>query len=206
MQSVLHVGCGAQRGIRGFDGWKEVRLDIDPRVAPDIVASMTDLSGVPAASFDAVYSSHNLEHLYAHEVPVALREFRRVLREDGFALIYTPDLAAVAKLVVEGKLDEPAYVSPSGPIFALDMLYGHRPSVEVSPFMAHRTGFTARSMLKLLAAHFPAAICATSGFNLVALASATRLTDADLRSRLGRFHSVTTGNPSEGRQELGSRS
>ena len=184
---MLHVGCGAQRGVRGFDGWKEVRLDIDPRVAPDIVASMTDMSGVPSASFDAVYSSHNLEHLYAHEVPVALREFRRVLREDGFALIQTPDLAAVAKLVVEGRLEEPAYVSPSGPIYALDMLYGHRPSVELSPFMAHRTGFTARSLRKLLTAHFAAAICATSAFNLVGLACAARLTDAELRAQLGVF-------------------
>ena len=36
---------------------------------------MTDMSMVDSAAVDAVWSSHNLEHLYAHEVPVALGEF-----------------------------------------------------------------------------------------------------------------------------------
>lgn len=198
MKRVLHVGCGVQRGIRGFAGWQEVRLDVDERVAPDIVASITDMGAVPSASFDAVYSSHNLEHLYAHEVPVALREFRRVLRDGGFALIHTPDLAAVAKLIVEGRLDEPAYVSPSGPIYALDMLYGHRPSIAASPFMAHRTGFTARSLLKLLAVHFPAAVCATRGFNLSALASATRVSDGELRAKLAELLAPAAPRPEAG--------
>jgi hypothetical protein len=43
---------------------------------PDIVGTMTDMSAVADASVDALFSSHNIEHLYPHEVPVALAEFR----------------------------------------------------------------------------------------------------------------------------------
>ena len=59
--------------------WREIRLDIDAGHRPDIVGSLTDMSGIVSGSVDAVYSCHNLEHLHAHEVPVALREFLRVL-------------------------------------------------------------------------------------------------------------------------------
>ena len=53
---VLHVGCGAPHPDKlpeAFfprDAWAEVRLDIDPDVAPDIVASITDMTVVPTAS------------------------------------------------------------------------------------------------------------------------------------------------------------
>ncbi|MCB6177854.1 class I SAM-dependent methyltransferase [Rhodobacter sp. Har01] len=157
---VLHVGCGAAhpdklpeaffpRGV-----WAEVRLDIDPGVAPDIVASITDMAVVPTASVDAVWSAHNLEHLWAHEVRLALAEFLRVLRPGGFALVTMPDLQQVAALVAEGNLEGPAYMSALGPIAAIDMLYGFRPALaEGNAFMGHRCGFTAVS----LTAHLQAA-------------------------------------------------
>ena len=71
MQTFLHVGCGPKRKektTRGFNtpNWAEIRLDIDPSAAPDITGTMTDMSGVASASVDAVFSSHNIEHLYPH--------------------------------------------------------------------------------------------------------------------------------------------
>src|SRR5947209_1666250 len=72
MPTFLHVGCGPKRKsgtTRGFqrDEWTELRLDIDPSVKPDIIGTITDLSAVADASVDALYSSHNIEHLYPHE-------------------------------------------------------------------------------------------------------------------------------------------
>jgi SAM-dependent methyltransferase len=155
-RQVLHVGCGPyieaklhQTFRKG--GYREVRLDIDPKVQPEIVASMTDMSVVETGSMDALWSSHNVEHLYAHEVPVALGEFARVLAPHGFAMITLPDLQAVAKLIAEDKLTEPAYQSPVGGIAPLDIVYGHRASVaRGNHFMAHRTGFTAKSLAAAL--------------------------------------------------------
>jgi SAM-dependent methyltransferase len=156
MKTVLHVGCGIPRAdklhaaFRG-EGWSEIRLDINPNVKPDIVTTMTKMPEVSTESVDAVWSSHNLEHVYAHEVPLALTEFRRVLKPDGFALITLPDLQQVALLIANDKLDEPAYVSPAGPISPLDMVYGLRPALARGvTFMAHRCGFTAKTLMKSL--------------------------------------------------------
>lgn len=128
-----------------------MRLDIDPSVKPDVVASITDMSIVATDSVGAVWSSHNLEHLEAHEVPLALGEFLRVLEPGGFLLITMPDLQMVAARVAADLLEEPAYTSPAGPISPIDMLYGHRASIaRGNHFMAHRTGFTAKSLSSAL--------------------------------------------------------
>jgi len=106
---------------------------------------------VPNASFDAIWSSHTLEHLYAHEVPLALAEFMRILKADGFALITSPDLEAAAALILDQGLDRTAYVSPMGPITPHDMLFGHSASIaRGKTYMAHNTGFSSATLGNLL--------------------------------------------------------
>ena len=72
---MLNVGCGfpGQQLHPAFRGgeWRELRLDINPAVNPDIVCSMVDMQPLATGSIDAIWSSHNLEHLHRHEVPVA---------------------------------------------------------------------------------------------------------------------------------------
>jgi SAM-dependent methyltransferase len=152
-RTVLHVGCGAADPAKlpaaffPAGAWAEMRLDIDPGVAPDIVASITEMPMVATGSVDAVWSAHNLEHLASHEVPVALAEFHRVLAPGGFVLVTMPDLQQVAELVAQGKLEDAAYISAMGPIAPLDMLYGFRPALAAgNAFMGHRTGFTAGTL------------------------------------------------------------
>lgn len=191
MAKFLHVGCGPKRKdqtTKGFAGadWNEVRLDIDAAVAPDVVGTMTDMSAVPDASMQAVFSSHNIEHLYPHEVPVALAEFRRVLSDDGFVVITCPDLKSVCALVAEDKLTEPAYTSPAGPIAPIDILYGHRPPMaRGNLFMSHRCGFTQKVLAATLqAAGFASVVTMArpAAFDLWALASKSALDEAALRS------------------------
>ncbi|KJV05569.1 class I SAM-dependent methyltransferase [Methylocucumis oryzae] len=151
-KTVLHVGCGypnplkLHKAFRNND-WKEIRLDIDANAQPDVIADMRDLSAIEAGSIDALWSSHNVEHLYPHDVIPTLTGFRRILKPDGIALITLPDLQEIARLIADDKLDEPAYTSPAGPIAPLDMLYGFRPAMaQGNLFMAHRTGFTAKTL------------------------------------------------------------
>jgi hypothetical protein len=147
MKNFLHVGCGKKRksDLIGFnnDDWKEIRFDIDEKVNPDIVGTLTDMNSVETASVDAIYSSHNIEHLYPHEVPLALNEFNRVLKDDGIVVLECPDLQQVCEAVANDKLLEPSYESPSGPISPIDMLFGYRPSLaKGNHYMAHKCGFT----------------------------------------------------------------
>lgn len=151
-KQVLHVGCGPYKpdGLPGLlqgDEWQEIRLDINPEVKPDIIGSMTDMSAVPSQTINVVFSSHNLEHLYYHEVPIALGEFYRVLKPGGFALVTLPDMQAVAVHVAEGHLEDPLYMSSVGSISAIDVMYGWRSAIaEGNHFMAHRTAFTAHTL------------------------------------------------------------
>ncbi|MBT8009092.1 MAG: methyltransferase domain-containing protein [Gammaproteobacteria bacterium] len=147
MKTFLHVGCGPQykSQIKGFDNesWKEIRFDIDEKVNPDIVGTLLDMSAVEAESVDAIYSSHNIEHVFPHEVPIVLREFHRVLKDDGMVVLRCPDLQSVCEAVVDDKLLQPLYESPAGPISPIDILYGYRPAIaRGNEYMAHKGGFT----------------------------------------------------------------
>jgi hypothetical protein len=158
VRTFLHVGCGPLRKHQttsGFDRpeWREVRVDIDADMQPDIVAGMTDLSPVPDGYAEALYSSHNIEHVHMHEVPAVLAEFNRVLNDDGFAVVTCPDLQSVAALVAEGHLDQPLYITDDGPISPHDILYGHGASLAGGrSYMAHKCGFTSASLLRALEA------------------------------------------------------
>ena len=147
MKTFLHVGCGdePQSNIVGFnnDNWNEIRLDIDESVNPDIVGTLTDMQSVEVGSVDAVYSSHNIEHIFPHEVPVALSEFYRVLKEDGIVVITCPDIQSVGEAIAQDKLFETLYESTMGPVTAFDILYGHRETtLDGNVFMIHKGGFT----------------------------------------------------------------
>ncbi|HVX78603.1 MAG TPA: methyltransferase domain-containing protein [Bradyrhizobium sp.] len=175
---MLNAGSGpgpARRIARMIDkqGWEEVRFDIDPQVEPDVVGSVIEIErSFEPQSFDGVWSSHVLEHLYAHEVFPTLCQFRQVLRLDGFALIMSPDIEAVAHFIVGHGIAAVAYNSPAGPIRPLDMLYGHSRAIEEGHLhMAHRTGFTAERLGNLLLmAGFPTVSVTTEDFEVCALA------------------------------------
>lgn len=180
---VLNVGSG----VSGREhlppyfrraGWREVRLDSDSAVLPDIVATMTDMHAVSAGFVDAVYSSDAITYLYPHEVPLALREMRRVLDPSGVAFIALSDLQEVARLIAEGKLSDPLYISPAGPIAPLDILYGHRASLTSGlTSVAPRTGFTSATLgAVLIEAGFAAVLVqrGTATCRLTAIAFPTR--------------------------------
>jgi len=143
---LLNVGCGPLDGgrtPRHFNAWRKLRIDVDPAVKPDIVADLTDLSQVADASIDAVWAAHCIEHLYAHQVRIALSEFRRVLRVDGFVCVIVPDLQTVASYLVSDRLHETLYQSSAGPVTAHDMFFGFGPAIAAGrPSMGHHCGFT----------------------------------------------------------------
>lgn len=195
LKRMLNAGSGpgpARRIARliAERHWEEVRLDIDPEVQPDIVGSITELDASFAAqSFDAVWSSHVLEHLYAHEVFPALRQMHRVLRADGFALVMSPDIEAVAQHILDHGISAVAYNSPAGPIRPLDMLYGHTRAIEEGHYyMAHRTGFTAERLGNLLmTAGFPTINVRRENFEICALAFMPEADVAEIEDSLARI-------------------
>lgn len=189
---LLHVGCGqatlthiASPGLQQ-PGWREIRLDADAEVFPDIVGTMTDMCRVPDAAVDAVFSSHGIEHLYWHDVPRALREFQRVLADDGFLLVTCPDLQAAARMIAEDRMFDTAYVSAAGPITPFDIVYSYRPFVEANPeWMAHHCGFTLSTLTAALNAAGFAAVLGRqrdAAFDLWVLASKSPRSTAQMQA------------------------
>lgn len=195
-KKVLHVGAGhPENGAKlppvfKTEEWQEVRLDIDPANQSDILGSMLDMPAVADASVDAIYSSHNIEHVYAHEIPILLKEFLRVLRPEGFLLVTCPDLQTAAQMIADDRLTEPAYQSPAGPITPLDILYGYRPFLsQGNVYMLHKCGFTLKVLLATLQANgFPsvAGKRRLAAFDIWVVASKSKLEDNDLRALAGQ--------------------
>jgi hypothetical protein len=143
---VVNLGAGEIGGGRlpaFFTGWRQVRVDLDPETQPDLVATMTDLSAIADEAVDAVWASHCLEHVYAHEVPSCLAEINRILSPRGFLCLRVPDLQTVAGSIAEDRMHEVLYQSPRGPVTAHDVVFGFGADVARGRLMmSHRTGFT----------------------------------------------------------------
>ena len=139
---ILHVGCGSDPLPEWLSVYNETRLDINEAVSPNIVASMFNMGDI--GKYDVVLCQHALEHVYEHEVGLALREFLRVLNDGGHALIFVPDLEGVmptSDILLE---------SPAGPITGRDMIYGYGKAIAGNPHMAHKTGFIKSTMEEVM--------------------------------------------------------
>jgi hypothetical protein len=153
MPTVLNAGCGVPRSgdlPAFFAPWRELRVDADPAVSPDLIADITNLSMIPSESVDAIWSAHCVEHLYQHQIGSALSEFHRILRPPGFVCVIVPDLQVAANFITADRMDDAIYESISGqPVTAHDMLFGWGWAIaQGHPRMAHHSGFTPNSMLR----------------------------------------------------------
>lgn len=161
--SVLIVGSGGDRkNYWEENGFNVVYLDIEPRCNPDILASMTNMGDI--GPYDLVYCCHALEHLYPHEVNPALREFKRVLKPKGSAIIVVPDLEDVRP---DNKIMPR---SDGAPITGLHMFYGDHALIPEFPYMAHHCGFIAETLeYALTSAGFEARTMRQPDYNLVGI-------------------------------------
>ena len=152
MKTFLHVDPGSlqKAHIKGFnnDNWSEIRFDINNNVNTDIEGTLLDMNQVSNESVDAIYSCHNIEHVYPHEVEIVLNEFLRVLKDDGMVVLTCPDLQSACEYVAKDSLFETLYESDAGPMTPMDILFGLSGELKKgNHFMAHKSGFTYSALL-----------------------------------------------------------
>ncbi len=104
--------------------------------------------------YDAIYCSHNLEHYYRHDVRKVVLGFAHVLKRGRVSHINVPDLEALIGIAVDKgmDIDDFLYQSPAVPITVRDVIYGYGVEIERSgnDFFAHKTGFSQKSLTKVL--------------------------------------------------------
>lgn len=173
---MLHMGSSTKRieHIKPYyqNGWRETRLDLMPDCQPDIVCDVLDMRSIPSAAYQSVYSSHNIEHVFAYQARAVLKDTRRLLADGGFLFLRTPDMQKIAEVFAKHGPDAVLYESPAGPITAHDTLYGKDSILEAGRhYMAHKCGFSAQSLCDtLVAAGFGRVHVQRKGVELMALA------------------------------------
>jgi SAM-dependent methyltransferase len=156
MMRVLNVGGGSKAiAIPAiYKGWDHVLLDICADGKPDILLDARELKTLPAAQFDVVYCSHNLEHYYPHDAFQVMAGMLHVLKPEGHAHIVVPDVGQVMRDFVANKMeiDQPLYEVEAGPITVHDVLYGFNKAIMHygNDFYAHKMGFTPSLLVRML--------------------------------------------------------
>jgi SAM-dependent methyltransferase len=95
MFDYLNIGCGDSFHLR----WENIDIaPLDPAVKAFDVRK-----GLPYSdnAFDAVYSSHVLEHLRKYEASFLLKQIHRVLRPGGVFRVAVPDLESIARTYIQ---------------------------------------------------------------------------------------------------------
>ena len=154
---MLNVGGGGKGSPIPpiYADWDVVWLDLNPTVKPDLLMDARDLGSLEPEQFDAVFSSHFLEHVYPHDLRAAIHGMYHVLKADGFVDITVPNTGRLFQIVAERGLDLDSHVydSPGGPIAVRDFLWGYAPFQAYShrpELQLHKNGFSRRTLGNLL--------------------------------------------------------
>ena len=95
----LHIGCGRE----ALPGWTNV--DVQAYLEADVVQDVTH--GLPYSELQRIFSEHFLEHLDFESALAFLAESNRLLAEDGWLRLTTPNLDWVWANVYSPDPDQP---------------------------------------------------------------------------------------------------
>lgn len=147
------VDLGSGESPYTTDEGEVTTVDIRDSVNPDY---RCDLRVLPFASnfFDIVYSSHTLEHFAKDEIPQVLKEWTRILKDDGEFRLILPNIEWAAQQLVNGVYDDDVF----------NVLYGAQTFNE----NFHKFGFTPKKLEQLLRNHgFKTFDFSYSGYNIM---------------------------------------
>ena len=127
--------CSGQRPFG--DGWSNI--DANPRWNPDVVADGANMPMFSNNSADMIVIHHGLEHFGLGEADSMLRECHRILAPGGSLIATTPDLDALARAWLEGRINDYIYCV---------QIYGAYMTDELD---RHKWNFTQKTLNKTLA-------------------------------------------------------
>lgn len=133
----INVGCGGRR-IEGYTG-----IDAVERPAADIIAR-ADSIPLPDGSVDEIMAIHLFEHFYQWECDTVIAEWKRLLKPGGQLVLELPNLIKCCENVISGRMVGGKHPEQLG----MWGCYGD--PRESDPFMAHRWGWTPKTLTAFL--------------------------------------------------------
>lgn len=142
----VNLGCGHQC----LDGF--INIDIQYATTanrrPDILADLRETT-LPDNYVDYAQAIHVFEHFYFWEVDDVLREWKRILKPGGLLVLELPDLLKCCQNIIRGGGLKVWGKTPE--MYGIWALYGY--PGEKDPHMAHKWGWTPRTLKALLKKH-----------------------------------------------------
>ncbi|MDT4331809.1 class I SAM-dependent methyltransferase [Methylomonas sp. MED-D] len=136
----LHLGAGSLI-IQNY-----LNIDGNPASKCDIVAGVEKIH-LQDCTVDNIYTSHVFEHIPRGRISLVLKEWHRVLSQDGKAYICVPDMEVLCKIYLEGL---PSYRgSPdvqSRVDLACDVIFGG----QINQYDYHYYGYSFETLLRYL--------------------------------------------------------
>lgn len=134
-KKIVDLGCGPEEDSYVTPEGPVVRVDIRDEVKPDY---RCDLRTLPfkTGEFDVVFSSHTLEHFSRTEVDQLMKEWTRILKEDGEMRLVLPNIEWAARHILNGEVDADV----------INVLYGAQTYAE----NFHKMGYTPQMLEQLL--------------------------------------------------------
>lgn len=128
----IHLGCGK----RDWPGWYNVDIVNYPHVHHKDITKLP----FPNDSCDLLYASHLICYFDRDEIIPILKEWRRVLKPNGYLRLAVPDMRIMAMLYFYKKFDLESFL---GPIFG-------KISDGNNNFFYHKTGYDFHSLKEIL--------------------------------------------------------
>jgi predicted SAM-dependent methyltransferase len=133
----VNVGSG-QRKFYSIGNTVWLNADCQEKWLPDVVASGDSMPMFRDGEADYVVLHHVLEHFGCGEATSLIRECHRILKPFGSLLVFVPDLAELASMWQEGRIDTQVYATN---------LYGAYMNDEAD---RHKWGYDAASLKQFL--------------------------------------------------------
>ncbi|WP_176962258.1 FkbM family methyltransferase [Mariprofundus sp. NF] len=131
----LHIG-----GQQAHPEWEI--FDANPSALVDHVGNANDLSRFDDNTFDALYSSHVLEHFsYQGELTQVLTEWHRVLKPEGTIYASVPNLEVLCELFLDKE-----NLSPEDRFMVMRMMFGG----QIDAYDFHKVGYNSETLASYL--------------------------------------------------------
>ena len=131
----LHIG-----GHQAHPEWEI--FDANPSAIVDHVGNANDLSRFEDKTFDALYTSHVLEHFsYQDELSKVLAEWYRVIKPGGTIYASVPNLEVLCELYLEKER-----LTPQDRYMVMRMMFGG----QVDPYDFHKVGYNPETLATFL--------------------------------------------------------